>query len=94
MRLSRAQIDSIQSVCQQTFVGGVNVWVFGSRLDDHARGGDIDLYVEAGPHALLDELRCKIRLEETLNLPVDLIVRKPSDLSPIANIAKKQGLLL
>ncbi len=39
----------------------------------------------------MDELRCKIRLEDQLQIPVDLIVRKPYDTSPIACIAKHQG---
>jgi predicted nucleotidyltransferase len=94
MRLSPAQLDKIQRVCQQTFTNGASVWLFGSRLDDSARGGDVDLYVEAPPLTLIDELRCKIRLEEALQMPVDLIVRKPFDTSPIASIAKLQGHLL
>jgi predicted nucleotidyltransferase len=94
MRLDQIQLANIQQACQQTFVGDASVWVFGSRLNDCARGGDVDLYVVAGPDTLLDELRCKIRLEEVLYLPVDLIVRKPYDMSPIAVIAKKQGHLL
>jgi predicted nucleotidyltransferase len=57
------------------------------------RGG-VDLYVEAGPHQLLSEIRCKVELEESLDMPVDLIVRQPFDASPIAIIAKTQGLKL
>jgi len=94
MRLSSAQLDLIQQICRQTFTNGANVWLFGSRLDDSARGGDVDLYAEAPPLALMDELRCKVRLEEALQIPVDLIVRKPFDTSPIASIAKKQRHLI
>ena len=65
--------------------------LFGSRIDDQKRGGDVDLYVEAAPHTLLDEIRCKINLEESLSMPVDLIVRQPVDGSLIAQIAKTQG---
>lgn len=67
------------------------VWLFGSRTDDSKKGGDVDLYVEAEPHALRDELRCKIELEEELDMPVDLLVRSFQEDSPIARIAKKQG---
>lgn len=70
------------------------IWLFGSRLDDQKKGGDVDLYVEAPSHALLDEIRCKIQLEDSLDMPVDLIVRQPFDASIIANIAKSQGLRL
>jgi predicted nucleotidyltransferase len=91
MRLTTAQQEGIKQVCREVFTADASVWLFGSRLDDSARGGDVDLYVKAGPHALMDELRCKIRLEEALQIPVDLIVRKPLDVSPIATIAKDQG---
>ena len=94
MRLSTSQIDDIKQVAKATFGSEVGVWLFGSRLDDAQKGGDVDLYVEAGPHRLMDELRCKIALQELLDTPVDLIVRKPFDASPIANIAKNQGVRL
>jgi predicted nucleotidyltransferase len=67
------------------------VWLFGSRINDEARGGDVDLYVETDSPALLDELRCKVSLEEKLDMPVDLLVRSFQDDSPIARIAKNQG---
>ena len=67
------------------------VWLFGSRLDDAKKGGDVDLYVEAEPHDLRAELCCKIELEEVLDMPVDLLVRGFQEDSPIARIAKAQG---
>ncbi|MBV5346915.1 nucleotidyltransferase domain-containing protein [bacterium] len=91
MRLSQAQQEVIRATCMATFNYDTNIWIFGSRLNDAQRGGDIDLYVETGPHRLMDELRCKIRLEDELQIPVDLIVRKPDDTSPIATIAKQKG---
>ncbi len=91
MRLSPFQS---QIICQQIhhhFGDSAAIWLFGSRIDDQKRGGDVDLYVEAAPHTLLDEIRCKINLEESLSMPVDLIVRQPVDGSLIAQIAKTQG---
>jgi len=70
------------------------MWLFGSRLDDHKKGGDVDLYVETAPHPLMNELRCKVQLEEALDMPVDLIVRSHDENSPIGNIAKAQGVSL
>lgn len=70
------------------------VWLFGSRLDDRKRGGDLDLYVEAPPHSLMDEVRCRLQLEEALDMPVDLVVRPPGDESAIARIAKIEGVAL
>jgi len=79
----------------QNFGADVNVWLFGSRVDDARRGGDVDLYVE--PHqasTLLSALRCKIALEESLDMHVDLVVKEPGKDKPIDQIAKKQGIRL
>jgi len=45
MRLSVSS-DQIKAVLQQHFGAETRVWLFGLRVDDHARGGDIDLYIE------------------------------------------------
>jgi hypothetical protein len=39
----------------------------------------------------MNELRCKLNLEESLDLPFDLIVRRPGENSPIAEIARTVG---
>lgn len=46
MRLSPAQIDAIRRVVGETFGERARVCLFGSRVDDDQRGGDIDLLVE------------------------------------------------
>jgi predicted nucleotidyltransferase len=91
MRLSHSQSQMISEQIHRHFGEGAAIWLFGSRLDDHKKGGDVDLYVEAAHHTLLDEIRCKIKLEESLDMPVDLIVRHPTESSLIAKIAKTQG---
>jgi predicted nucleotidyltransferase len=93
----RISPDQTQIICQQIhqYLGATaTIWLFGSRVIDHKKGGDVDLYVEADPHPILNEIRCKIELEENLDMPVDLIVRAPLDGSPIARMAKTQGLRL
>ena len=90
----RINPEQTQIICKQIhkYLGdSAAIWLFGSRVIDNTRGGDVDLYVEAAPHPLLNEIRCKIELEEGLDLPVDLVVRQPFDASPIARIARTQG---
>ena len=70
------------------------MWLFGSRLDDQKRGGDVDLYVETDMHTLMDEIRCKLQLEQSLDMPVDLIVNSRDEVTPIAQIAKMTGVAL
>jgi predicted nucleotidyltransferase len=95
MRLSPAQIDTIRQTASQNFGTDALVWLFGSRVDDNARGGDVDLYVEATQRdTLISALRCKIALEDTLDLPVDLLVKEPGQDKPIYRLAKAQGIQL
>lgn len=46
MRLRAGQIDAIRDVVRQEPGPGARVRLFGSRLDDDRRGGDVDLFVE------------------------------------------------
>ena len=51
MRLSPDQTRVILQCVRQQFGVDAGVMLFGSRLDDGARGGDIDLLVESAPKA-------------------------------------------
>lgn len=94
MRLSQEQSRIIKSVIAREFEPDALVWLFGSRTDDARRGGDIDLYVETRHPELLRELRCKIGIEEAVDLHVDLVVAMPGDDRPISRIARREGIPL
>jgi len=91
MRLTPEQTRAIFGSVQRHLGESARIWLFGSRLDDKKKGGDLDLYVEADVHSLRKELRCKIELEELLDMPVDLVVRGFGENAPIARIAKSEG---
>jgi predicted nucleotidyltransferase len=46
MRLTKTQIKAIQDSFSTFFMKGDKIWLFGSRVDDSKKGGDIDLYIE------------------------------------------------
>jgi uncharacterized protein len=95
MRLSTTQQECILEATRQNFGEDAKVWLFGSRVDDTRRGGDVDLYVETThSNNLMAELTCKIAIEESLDLHVDLVVNDREKDKPIYNIAKKQGVQL
>lgn len=48
MRLTPEERDAIAAAARQTLLPGTRVSLFGSRVDDSARGGDIDLLLEPG----------------------------------------------
>jgi uncharacterized protein len=47
MRLSQYEIESIKVSAGRHFGAEVQVFLFGSRVDDSAHGGDIDLFIKA-----------------------------------------------
>jgi predicted nucleotidyltransferase len=65
VRLSDEQIQAIRRTVSETAGAAAGVRVFGSRLHDHARGGDLDLLVELPdpvehPAALSAQLSARI----------------------------------
>ncbi|MGB4577805.1 MAG: nucleotidyltransferase domain-containing protein [Paludibacter sp.] len=46
MRLTTDQIDAINSIARKHFGQDVQVLLFGSRVDDIKKGGDIDLFIK------------------------------------------------
>ena len=46
MRLTTTQVQAIQNIFFLFFTKADKVWLFGSRVDDLKKGGDIDLYIE------------------------------------------------
>jgi predicted nucleotidyltransferase len=96
MRLTTEQINTIITTCRAVAGASALVWLYGSRLDDTRHGGDIDLLIEPEESVnLLLRARIKTLLEQTLNLPVDLLVKNPgTPENPFLSIARAQAKLL
>ena len=78
MRLTPDQTQAIRQRIHNHMGENARIWLFGSRVDDNRRGGDVDLYVE--PETAPDltaRLRCRSELADALDLNVDLIVQQP-----------------
>lgn len=66
MRLTHEQVCVIKEQVAAHFGPRAEVWLFGSRVDDTGRGGDIDLYIETDlrPEQFLDrEMRLYAQLQ-------------------------------
>ena len=96
MRLFLNQIQKINILTTRYLGNGCKAYLFGSRLNDEARGGDVDLLVET-PTAVprLTKARLKAALEQNLGLPVDLIVvSKQQPLSAFVSMVYSQAVPL
>jgi len=96
MRLNAEQTASIKRIVSEMFGDDADIWLFGSRVDDSKRGGDVDLYViPAQGEGLFDKrITCLGRLEAVLPYPVDLVVNELGRDLPIYRIALAQGVRL
>ena len=82
MRLSQQTQQIIRDTVREVFGIEAHVKVFGSRINDDARGGDIDLLVEL-PSVTADIERKTLQLTARLQLrigdqPIDVLVIDPA----------------
>jgi predicted nucleotidyltransferase len=96
MRLDADQTDSILACIRRQFGDDARVLVFGSRLDDSARGGDVDLLVETiAPATLRQRALATMALEGALQLPAGIVaVQRGLPASPFARTARAKAVLL
>ena len=81
MRLTADERLRVKQVAETVFGPGVEVYVFGSRVDDTLRGGDLDVYCvlpERPADLSRREARFRVAAEDALDgLVVDVVVRTP-----------------
>jgi len=99
MRLKKSDQTMIIEQVKGLVGNHVEVRLFGSRLDDHARGGDVDLLITL--HEVVDYpavLAAKIsaRLMRSLGgRKVDILLDAPNlQVFPIHQVAKEEGVIL
>ena len=99
MRLTDDQIQTILRLAHQVAGSQCRVCVFGSRLDDTARGGDIDLMLEL-PEPLDNPALMAAQISALVSRAmygrkVDVLLNAPNLMRlPIHDIAFKEGVVL
>jgi len=93
MRLSQYEIKTIRETVAQ-YDCNAEVYLFGSRTDDNAHGGDIDLLVLSQKLSFDDKISLRIDLKDRLgNHKIDLLLKKTPD-TAFARMAKDEGILI
>ena len=99
MRLTPEQIDAIRTGVNKLAGDAARVWLFGSRVRDEARGGDVDLLVELD-EAVTEPAQLAARLASRVSRSmygrkVDVLIKAPNlKLLPIHSIALAEGIRL
>ncbi|MDP3431232.1 MAG: hypothetical protein Q8R89_12995 [Desulfomicrobium sp.] len=96
MRLSEHERHIIRTVAEEVFGPDARVMLFGSRVDDAKRGGDIDLFVETADISdiLAKQIRFAVQLQMRLGeQKIDIVVASdPSRL--VEQEARRTGVVL
>ena len=95
MRVSQTEARKIREMARSEFGPGTRVLLFGSRTDDSARGGDIDLFVEVD-HPLTNRAAAAARLAAKLQLTlgdqrIDVLLVDPMTSPAAIHEAARQG---
>ena len=96
MRLTDMQIQTIRQLAQQIVGANATVRVFGSRLDDTARGGDLDLMLElsepvGNPALMAAQMSAQVS-HAMHGRKVDVLLGAPNLMRlPIHDVAFKEG---
>ncbi|SDO63513.1 Nucleotidyltransferase domain-containing protein [Halomonas shengliensis] len=99
MRLNQHEIDVIKTAAAEIFGKKAEIRLFGSRVDDAARGGDIDLMVTVTQPVENPAWDCA-RLEGSIIMKlgeqkIDVLLEAPGlKRFPIHETAKEKGILL
>jgi predicted nucleotidyltransferase len=109
MRLSETERQVIKNAVRKNFGPDARVLLFGSRRDDHKRGGDIDLLVECDPDITgMDRIGRKLRTMSDIQLSIgdqkiDIIAaalqaadceENRKEIPMVVSLARKEGIVL
>jgi len=101
MRLTSQEIQIIKSAVYEVMGDNACVWLFGSRVDDNKRGGDIDLFIEVDLAEARDRIQKKSQLWTKLQFQlgeqrIDIVIAEPQlkEHRLIEQIAKQTGICL
>lgn len=96
MRLTQNEIDIIKKGFLTFFLPIDHLWIFGSRVDDTKKGGDIDLFIETQLSDFKEILKKRtgfwIYLQDNLGEQrIDIIIKNSQKELPIYQEARSTG---
>ena len=90
MMLTKKELKAITQIFEQIFQNG-EIYLFGSRVYDEKKGGDIDLYINSANATLEKKLHFLVNLKKLIgNRKIDVVLNKKGLIEKNA----KKGILL
>lgn len=95
MRLDTHQVKAIREEVRSADASA-DIYLYGSRVDDSKRGGDIDLLVVSDKLGFRETLRLRRRILDRIGWQqLDLVVRRRDQMDePLAVAARESGIAL
>jgi len=91
--VTKYEIEAIKQTFLDVFTSGY-IYLFGSRVDDSARGGDIDLFIQTDNGKLINKIKFLAILKEKIgDQKIDVIISKDKS-RVIEKEALRTGVLL
>ena len=95
MRITSIEKTIIRSSVKKHFGGNADVYLFGSRVDDDRKGGDIDLYITTDmptSEIIRKKIGLLVDMEKGLGeQKIDVVINNHTKQKPIYEIAEKEG---
>jgi len=93
MRLKQTEINTIKNIINQ-LDESARIYLYGSRVDDGLKGGDIDLLVFSKNISFMDKLKIKAELHYKLGeQKVDLLITEDTQ-KPFVQLVMETAVLL
>lgn len=95
MRLTAFEVNAIKQSAQEIFGSTAEVLLFGSRVDDTKKGGDIDLYITTQTgNDLAHKIKFLVSLEQKIGEQKINVILSADKNRPIERQAISTGVLL
>ena len=97
MRLKKEYIEIIKNTVKDYFGINAHVYLFGSRVYDNKKGGDIDLYIETNEtnNIFKKKIRLLVELKKIIgDRKIDIVINNFKYDKDIYRVARSEGVEL
>ena len=98
MRITSLEQETIKLHVRKHFGMNADVYIFGSRVDNNRKGGDIDLYITTDMPAseiIRRKINLLVDLEKSIGeQKIDVVINNRTKQKPFYEIAEKEGVKL